>query len=89
MLPCEESLRLQLRMAFFAQLTAPKQHDVIKALPLLIAGKIKVKEMSELEEDIDKLVATKDVSLNSDNSEDILNSLEIFVGLDICTQLNI
>ncbi|XP_018013578.1 histone-lysine N-methyltransferase Su(var)3-9 [Hyalella azteca] len=60
LLPCEESLKPLLKMAFFAQLTAPAQADVLAALPLVIAGRCKIKEMSELEEDVEKLVSIKD-----------------------------
>ncbi|KAF2364297.1 Chromo domain [Trinorchestia longiramus] len=60
LLPCEESLKPLLRTAFFAQLNAPAQADVDAALPAIISKKIKIKTMSELEGDIDKLVAIKD-----------------------------
>jgi len=60
-LPGESDLSKVLRDAFWAQLTAPCQEDVVAALPLLVGKKVRVKPMPELEEDVDRLLATKDL----------------------------
>ena len=74
-LPSESDLRKVLRDAFWAQLTAPRQEDVIAALPLLISKKVRVKPMSELEEDIEKLLATKDLAKHKKLYEEVQNQL--------------
>ena len=62
LLPTEEAAKGMLRTAFFAQQKCPDEKEVVAALPTLASGRLKVKSLAELEEDVDRLVAIKDVS---------------------------
>uniref|UniRef100_A0A6A7FQG3 Histone-lysine N-methyltransferase Su(Var)3-9-like n=1 Tax=Hirondellea gigas TaxID=1518452 RepID=A0A6A7FQG3_9CRUS len=84
LLPCEDGVKVLLRGAFFAQLTAPKQNNVDAVVHLLVSGKVRVKEMPELEEDIDKLMATKDCL--SDRYHKMFFDLKQQLSLRECNQ---
>ena len=62
-LPTDKELKSELRALFLAQLPKPTDELVKASLPVLLQGK-KLKEPSELEEDIARLLALKEVSAN-------------------------